>query len=113
MNSMGLNKTWVNPVKYAVISATSDGDNQIVTAVTNRRIRGVSAQFAVNVQGTAQWQDDGANNLSGVESFAQYGGYSASADPNIGLFQSAAGQGIDLNMSAGVDGLGNMAYLEV
>ena len=113
MNSMGLDKTWVNPVKYASVIATSDGDNQIVTAVTGRRIRGVGATFAVNAQGTAQWQDDGGANMSGAASYAQYGGYSADSDPNIGLFQTAVGQGVDLNMGAGVDGLGHFAYLEV
>ena len=112
MNSMGLNTTCVNAVKYASISATADGDNAIVAAVTNKRIRAVAVNFAVNAQGTAQWQD-ATGNLSGAASLAQYGGFAHSADPSVGLFQGHIGERIDLNMGTGVDGLGEFAYLEV
>ena len=112
MNSMGLNTVCVNPVKYASISATSDGDNAIVAAVTNKRIRAVAMDYAVNAQGTAQWQD-ATGNLSGAVSLAQYGGFGVTADPAIGLFQGHIGERIDLNMGAGVDGLGTFAYIEV
>ena len=113
MNSMGLNSIIVNPVKYAAITASAAGDNQVVTAVTNRKIRGLAYSMVADAAEVVQWQDDGGATMSGTISLAANGGVVSDSAPDVGLFQSAVGQGIDLNNVGGADVDGHFTYLEV
>lgn len=113
MNSSGLNGVVVNPVKYASITATGAGDNQAVTAVTNRKIRAVGYTVIADAAEVIQFQDDGGANLSGTISLAANGGIAEMSAPEVGVFQSAVGQGIDVNNVGGADVDGHMAYIEV
>ena len=113
MNSFGLNSPVINAVKYAAITATGAGDNQAVTAVTNRKIRAVGYALVADAAEVIQFQDDGGANLSGTMSLAANGGAVASAPVEVGLFQTANGQGLDVNNVGGADVDGHLAYLEV
>ena len=99
-------------VKTAAISATSDGDNTIVAAVSGKRIRVLGYVLNVNAAGTVQWKSGASTALSGAMELVDGGGVSA---PMIGIpgrfwFQTASGEALVLATATGVDGLGHVAY---
>jgi hypothetical protein len=99
--------------KFAVISASSNGNNTIVGAVALKKIRVL--QWSLMASGTvnAKWQSAaGGTDKTGLYYFVANTGVSVSFAPT-GLFETIAGELLNLNLSAGVAVGGSLVYVEV
>lgn len=98
--------------KFAIIDLSSSGDNDIVAAVTSKKLRVhqyvIVASSAVNVK----WKDDTPTNLTGQMNLTASGGVS-SAYSREGLFETAAGKKLQINLSAAAGLKGHVMYTEV
>ena len=106
------------PIKFAVISAASSGDNTLVAAVTGKKIRviyykivpsaDVSVRFESGAGGTALTgvmpllAEDGVVGPSILEAYCPFG-----------LFQTAASALLNLELSGAVGVYGHLTYCEV
>lgn len=99
--------------KFAVIDAASSGDNTIVAAVTDKKIR-VLAIFLVAAGTTTVRFESGASGtaLTGQMSLVAQTGFSLPYCP-VGYFETAAGSLLNLELSAGVSVDGSVTYCEV
>lgn len=97
--------------KFAKISAGSSGDNQVVAPVSGKKIRvlrwGLTANGAVN----AKWRSN-TTDLTGLRYLTQYASAGGSFCP-VGVFETAAGEALNLNLSAAVVVGGEITYVEV
>lgn len=99
--------------QYAVISAASSGDNTLVAAVTGKKIRVLSFFFSCAGAVVVRFESNaGGTALTGVMSRAGSGWASASFNPE-GWFQTAAGQLLNLELSAAVQVSGALTYVLV
>ena len=97
-------------VSFAQINATSSGDTQVVPAVSNRRIVvvafGVIANSTVNIRFRS-----GGTDITGSMRLVEGGGIAHSYD--AGLFQTATGQALNINLSTNATVGGYVVYREV
>ena len=97
-------------VLFATISATSSGDTQVVPAVSNRRIVvvafGVIASATVNIRFRS-----GSTDITGSMRVVEGGGIAHAYDG--GLFQTAVGQALNINLSANATVGGYVVYREI
>jgi hypothetical protein len=98
----------MNP-QYAVISASSSGDNAIVAAVTGKRIRVLSYLLVANAAVNAKWRS-ATTDVTGLLYLAANGG-AACAFEGLGCFQTAVGEALNLNLSGAVAVGGHCTYL--
>lgn len=103
------------PIKYAVINATADGDNTIVTAVGGKKIRVLGYLAVLTGAGTALLQDTAATPVvhGRVRAAADGGGAVYAGGFEAPAFETAVGTGVEINNPTGVDSLGHMTYVEV
>jgi hypothetical protein len=98
--------------KFAKITASSSGDNQILAGVSSKKIRVlnylITASGAVNVK----WRSATTSDISGLLYPAANGGAGASFSP-VGHFETVAGEDLTLNLSGAVAVGGHLTYLEV
>lgn len=96
-------------VLRAKIAHNASGANEIVPAVTGKKIvvlhYNLSAASAVN----AKWQS-AATDISGLKYMAGTGGMVADYSP-CGLVETAAGEALNLNLSSGVAVGGELSYV--
>ena len=100
-------------VLTAVISATADGANEVVAAVTGKKIRVLGYVLNVNAAGTAQWRSGASTVKSGAMEFPDGGGATAPlCDPTAEVFwfETTAGEALNIVNAAGVDSLGHVVY---
>jgi hypothetical protein len=100
-------------VLTAVISATADGANTVVAAVTGKKIRVLGYVLNVNAAGTVQWKTAASANLSGLMEFVDGGGLVVPCcDPTgeVFWFETVAGEALTITTAAGVDALGHIVY---
>ena len=100
--------------KYAVISASSSGNNTIVAAVTSKKIRvlaynaiaagAVNAKFQSGASGT---------DITGLKTIAAAGGGLVANYNPLGWFETASGVLLNLNLSGAVLLGGELTYVEV
>lgn len=98
-------------VKYAVVSEASIADNEVVAAVATKKIRVLS--YVLNAAGglnTATWKT-AATALSGAMDLADNSSLSASAQ--FGLFETVAGEALNLALTAATLVAGHVSYVEV
>jgi len=97
--------------KYQPVSASGSGDNPIVSAVTGKKIRVL--HYVVSASGSVnwKWKSGASTDLTGLS----YGvaNTNLSAVSPAGLFETAAGQPLNLNLSAAVAVGGHVTYCEV
>ena len=97
-------------VSFATINATTSGDTQVVAAVSNRRIVvvafGVIASATVNIRFRS-----GTTDITGSMRLVEGGGIAHSYD--AGLFQTATGQALNINLSANATVGGYVVYRTV
>jgi hypothetical protein len=99
--------------KFAVISASSNGNNTIVGAVALKKIRVLSWSLMASGTVNAKWQSAaGGTDKTGLYYFVANTGISASFCP-VGYFETVAGELLNLNLSAGVAVGGSLVYVEV
>lgn len=98
--------------KSVALSATSDGNNTVVAAITGKKIRVKGYVLNVNAAGTVQWKSGTSTALSGAMELVDGGGVSAPlAGPKDGFwFETASGEALVITTAAGVDALGHVAY---
>lgn len=100
-------------VKFAVIDAATLGDNEIVAAVPGKRIRVLSVVLVAAGTVTARFESGaGGTALTGQMVLATSSVVTLPYSPH-GLFQTAAGQALNLELSDAVSVDGCLSYIEV
>lgn len=110
VNSAGV----ATPIKFVRINASSSGDNTIVAAVATKKIRVLGYAMVATGTVTALFQDSAGSPVI-------FGGFDLIANSGVsyagGLlapaFDTAAGNGLEINLSAGVAVKGHLTYIEV
>lgn len=98
--------------KFAVIAASSSGDNTLVSAVASKKIRVLSYVLVANAAVNAKFQSATAGDLTGLLYCAANTGASSGFSP-VGHFQTAANEDLQLNLSGAVAVGGHLTYIEV
>ena len=97
-------------VLFAQINATSSGDTQVVAAVSGRRI--VVVAFAVIASATVNIRfRSGTTDITGSMRLVEGGGIAHAYD--AGLFQTATGQALNINLSTNATVGGYVVYRTV
>jgi hypothetical protein len=97
-------------VLYAPINATNSGNTQVVGAVSGKRIRVIA--FAVVASATVNIKfQSGTSDITGSMRVVEGGGIAHAYDG--GLFQTAVGQALNINLSANATVGGYVVYREV
>lgn len=99
------------PIKFVAIAASASGDNALVAAITGKRIR--VHGFTLSFAGTANAKfQSAASDLTGL----YYGVANTQVQASYseeGLFQTAVGEALELNLSAAIAVGGHLVYSEV
>jgi len=97
-------------VLYAPINATNSGNTQVVGAVSGKRIRVIA--FAVVASATVNIKfQSGTSDITGSMRIVEGGGIAHAYDG--GLFQTAVGQALNINLSTNATVGGYVVYREV
>lgn len=98
-------------VKFAKITAASSGANEIVAAVTGKKI--VVLSYHLSSAGTvnAKWQS-ASTDISGLLYTVANIGVPVAFSP-VGHFATASGEALNLNLSGAVAVGGHLVYVEV
>lgn len=97
---------------FAVIDESTSGNNTLVSAVAGYRIRVLSYDFVVNGEVSVRFESgaDGTA-LSGVMPFASKGqGKISVYTGSHGVFETAAGELLNMELSAAVQVSGHLTY---
>lgn len=99
--------------KFAAIAASSSGDNTLLAGVATKKIRVIA--FRVNGSGAVNWkfQSSTGGDITGLFYCASAGQGETGAFCPVGLFETVAGEDLQLNLSAAVAVGGYFVYLEV
>lgn len=97
-------------LKFAAIAASSSGDNTVVSAVPGKRIRVFNTMVVAGSSVTAKWKSGASTDLSGDMQYAANGGYCT--DSMSGMFRTAVGEALVLNLSGAVTVGGHLAFVE-
>lgn len=94
------------------INASSSGNNTVVSAVANKKIRVL--QFLMVCAGSVNctWESSGGSTLSGPLPFAANGGTAPPYCP-VGHFETVTGEGLVLNLGSAVQVGGHLVYVTV
>lgn len=99
-------------IKYAKIAAASSGDNTVVEAVADRRIRVLSCWLVAAAAVTVKWQSGaGGTDLTGAASLAANGGYVLPFNEG-GWFQADTNTLLNLSLGGAVSVAGSISYIE-
>lgn len=100
---------------YAAIDAASSGDNTIVSAVTGKKIRVLGVLLISAGDATIRFESGaGGTALTGQMTVSAGSGFMLpTADSDVGYFQTAAGELLNLEISAGVSMDGFIVYITV
>jgi len=97
-------------VLYAPINATNSGNTQVVGAISGKRIRVIA--FAVIASATVNIKfQSGTSDITGSMRVVEGGGIAHAYDG--GLFQTAVGQALNINLSTNATVGGYVVYREV
>jgi hypothetical protein len=100
--------------KFAVISASSSGDNTIVAAVALKKIRVLAYNFIGNGAVNGRFQSAVAGDyLTGLKYIAAAGGGICAPFNPVGWFETDAGELLNLELSGAVAVGGELVYVEV
>lgn len=102
-------------IKHTSVNATADGDNAVIAAVAGKKIRVLGYTLTgAGVAGTATLQDTaGTPVVHGKLSLSTSGGVSYAGGLEAPAFETAAGTGVEVSNSTGLDTLGHMTYIEI
>lgn len=95
---------------FAAISASSSGDNTVVSGVAGHQIRVVRYSLMCAGAVVVTWKSSVAGAISGPRSFAANGGKVEPYCPE-GIIQTAVGDGLVLNLSGNVSVGGDLTYI--
>ena len=97
-------------VLYAPINATNSGNTQVVGAVSGKRIRVIAYAVIANATVSIKFQS-GTTDITGSMRVVEGGGIAHAYDG--GLFQTAVGQALNINLSTNATVGGYVVYREV
>jgi hypothetical protein len=97
-------------VLYAPINATTSGNTQVVGAVSGKRIRVIAFAVVANATVNIKFQS-GTTDITGSMRVVEGGGIAHAYDG--GLFQTAVGQPLNINLSANATVGGYVVYREI
>jgi hypothetical protein len=100
--------------KFAVIAASSSGNNTLVAAVASKKIRVLAYNFIGNGAVNAKFQSGaGGTDLTGLKYIAAAGGGICAPYNPLGWFETASNTLLNLNLSGAVAVGGELTYIEV
>jgi hypothetical protein len=99
-------------VKFASVNATSDGDNEIVAAVSGKKIRVLGYCLTSNAAGTVALKSGASTTLARIRIGADGDGAAYAGSAETPAFETAAGEALNLNNPASVDTFGHLCYME-
>jgi hypothetical protein len=102
------------PIKHAAVNATTDGDNAIIAAVASKKIVVLGYVLTGTATGTITIQDTAGtpNVLGKIRCSSDGGGASYAGGIDCPAFETIAGNGLEINNTAGLDCLGHITYIE-
>jgi hypothetical protein len=99
--------------KFAVIAAASSGNNTLVAAVSDKKLRVLALTLSASAAVNAKFQSAaGGTDLTGLYYLAANGGVVLPYN-KLGWFETAASALLNLNLSAAVAVGGCLTYIEV
>ncbi|VVB52212.1 Collagen triple helix repeat (20 copies) [uncultured archaeon] len=96
-------------VNFASVSVSASGATTVVAAVTGKKIRVVGVTLSVSNDVNLKWQSHVAGDITGLIYAGKTGGFVLPYSP-VGHFETAVGEALDLNLSAGVPVGGSLSY---
>lgn len=99
------------PVKFAVINAAGAGDNTVIAAVPEKKLRILSYVLNAAAAVTATWKSSGGTAISGPMSLAIAG--TVATDSLFGVMETISGEGLILTLGAALQTGGHVAYAEI
>jgi hypothetical protein len=101
------------PIKFSAINASTIGDNEIVAAVTGKKIRVLEIFFVCGAATTVRFESGaGGTALTGQMEFAANSGMGPGFSP-YGKFETVSGESLSMELSAGNNIDGWLVYDEV
>lgn len=91
-------KSIATGLQFAAIDTAAAGDTTLVASVAGAKIRVYGFGLVVGAAITVRFKSGAATNLTGPLAFAANGGVSTAFSP-VGLFETALGEGLVLNLS--------------
>lgn len=82
----------------------------VIAAVPGKKIRVFAIKLLVSAALSISWRDGGSDALEGAQTFGVNGGYVESASPPSYLFQTTAGNSLDLVISGTGTAAGRLSY---
>lgn len=110
-NQMTAGGTVVTP-KFAAIAASGSGDNTIVALVSGKKIRVLNYVLVANGTVNVKWKSSTTTDKTGLAYLVANTGVASPHAPT-GLFETAAGEALVLNLSAAIAVGGHLSYIEV
>lgn len=98
--------------KYAIIGSSSAGDNAVVAAVTGKKIRVLQFLASPNAAVNMKWRSATTDIYGPHYAPSQGAGWAGKFCP-VGLFETAASEALNLNLSGAVAVGGGIVYVEV
>lgn len=101
------------PIKFASISASNSGDNTIVSAVTNKKIKVLSVALIASGTVSVKWRSN-TTDISGAMPLVVNSGFVLPASaPGMGHYlETATGEALNINLSTGTAVTGHLSYFE-
>ena len=97
-------------VKFAAIAASAQNANEVVAAVTGKKIRVLAYFLSSSGSTNAKWQSS-STDKSGLH-YMVANTIAPSPYSPVGLFETAAGEALNLHLSAAVAVGGWLVYVE-
>jgi hypothetical protein len=98
-------------VLFAAINATASGNTQVVGAVSGKRIRVIAYAVVANATVDIKFRSGTTTDITGTMHLVEGGGIAHAYDG--GLFETAVGQALNINLSANATVGGYVVYREV
>lgn len=99
--------------KFAIINASTSGNNTLIAAVVGKKIRVLSYTFITGAAVNVRFEDGAAGTaLTGIMEHGVNGGQSVSFSP-VGHFETTANTLLNLELSGAVSVDGHITYVEV
>ena len=106
----------IYPIKQAIINATTLGDNQIVEAVTGKKIRVLNRWYRSSGSVILTWKSGtgiGSTIISASDTLLQGYGVSDNWAPCGWFFETKVGEALNASLSGNVSVTGELNYIEV
>jgi len=94
---------------FAAIDASASGDNEIVAGVEGKKIRVLRWGLSASDEVSAVWRS-GSTDVTGPRTLPKYAAVGGAYCP-VGLMETAAGESLNLNLSAAVAVGGELTYV--